>query len=103
RPSPASHFSTLSLHDALPISIGGLIGIGLSVALGSVHVRLPILIGGVLFIALALALALVMPETGFKPAPRTERASLRSMGSTFRDRKSTRLNSSHVKISYAVF
>lgn len=65
--------------------IGGLIGIGLSVALGSVHVRLPILIGGVLFIALALALALVMPETGFKPAPRTERASLRSMGSTFRE------------------
>ena len=36
--------------------IGGLIGIGLSVALGSVHVRLPILIGGVLFIALALAM-----------------------------------------------
>ena len=65
--------------------IGALVGIGLSVALGSVHVRLPIVIGGGLFVALAGTLALIMPETGFKPAPRTERTTLRSMGSTFRE------------------
>src|SRR5690606_37144238 len=65
--------------------IGALVGHGLSVALCSVHVRLPIVIGGGLFVALAGTLALIIPETGFKPAPRTERTTMRSMGSTSRE------------------
>src|SRR5215813_6723631 len=57
---------TLSLHDALPISIGG-----------ALHA------GGVTTL--------------------TVQITNRGPGTAYRDRKSTRLNSSHVRISYAVF
>src|SRR3712207_7671714 len=68
---------TLSLHDALPISAGG----------GA---------GGT-------------PAAGHRPAPgRTDLRCDRGAGGAepgrgVRDRKSTRLNSSHANISYAVF
>src|SRR3712207_7731666 len=38
-----------------------------------------------------------------RPEARGEAASARAYGETFPDRKSTRLNSSHANISYAVF
>src|SRR3712207_7589192 len=41
--------------------------------------------------------------TGKKPAPRENGAGLSKFEEKVRDRKSTRLNSSHANISYAVF
>src|SRR5690349_24201655 len=65
---------TLSLHDALPISEGG----------GEKHVPFPRMV------------QLGQLQSKCLKRSRARRAALR-------DRKSTRLNSSHVEISYAVF
>ena len=54
---------------------GALLGIAGSVALASWQLYLPMLIGGVGLVVFAGALALIMPERGFVPAPRGERAS----------------------------
>ena len=62
-----------------------LVGIGLAVGLALVDLRLPIVVGGVLFLTLALVLALVMPETGFRPAPRGELSRARALARTARD------------------
>src|SRR5690606_41339941 len=73
---------TLSLHDALPIygSIP-LAGLGASQSPASmIHARMPGSLGWAIWL-------------GFVPSGLAYR----------KDRKSTRLNSSHVKISYAVF
>jgi DHA3 family tetracycline resistance protein-like MFS transporter len=64
------------------LSLGG---IGLAVGLALVDLRLPILVGGVLFVVLGLVLALVMPETGFRPAPRGEAGRTRALLRTGRD------------------
>lgn len=60
-----------------------LLGIFLSVWLGSIQLNLPIWLGGVLTIGLGLLLMLTMPETGFSPAPRAERSSWQQMRATF--------------------
>src|SRR5204862_6044042 len=96
---PTPHSYTLSLHDALPISIGSIISSNTipgscaassereracarGAALGSrISSRNPELQQG----TVAVIPALIRSCPGFK------------------DRKSTRLNSSHVEISYAVF
>jgi DHA3 family tetracycline resistance protein-like MFS transporter len=65
-------------------NIGGLIGIGVSVVLGSIQVNIPIVAGGVLFTLLGVLLILVMPEDGFKPTPRDQRDTWESMSETFR-------------------
>src|SRR3712207_7682698 len=71
---------TLSLHDALPIS------------------RLPLWrvlpVGGS---------ELGAPDRKIVAPPRTHERSCEKGGTATRDRKSTRLNSSHANISYAVF
>src|SRR5256885_12042923 len=67
---------TLSLHDALPILSSS------SVARPTPHAR-----GSVW----------VPPAAGMRPSPTS------GMAKTVEDRKSTRLNSSHLVISYAVF
>ena len=64
---------------------GALVGIGASVALGSVDLALPLIAGGLLFIALAMVLRLIMPERGFRPRPREERRSWTALGQTFVD------------------
>ncbi|NWG18007.1 MAG: MFS transporter [Chloroflexi bacterium] len=67
--------------------VGSLIGIPatlVAIAVGSVQVNLPILLGGALHIVLALVLALVMPETGFQPAPRESRSAAGQMLVTLR-------------------
>jgi DHA3 family tetracycline resistance protein-like MFS transporter len=51
-----------------------LIGIPVSVALGSATLNLPILVGGGLYLVLGLFLIAFMPEQGFKPPPREARA-----------------------------
>src|SRR3712207_8860604 len=76
---------TLSLHDALPIFVAvGVVDVraedALQVVLGD-HVEVP---------------SVVMGDSGV-------RESASGPGSVAEDRKSTRLNSSHANISYAVF
>src|SRR5207302_11182323 len=93
---------TLSLHDALPISYPVIIiaVIVIIYLLNSINI-LPEYERGVIF-----RLGRLLPEAKgpgvilvFAPVDRIVRISLRQEA----DRKSTRLNSSHVKISYAVF
>jgi DHA3 family tetracycline resistance protein-like MFS transporter len=62
-----------------------LAGIALAVGLALVDLRLPIVVGGLLFVALGLLLTLVMPETGFRPAPRGELGRARALVRTGRD------------------
>ncbi len=49
-----------------------LAAIGGSVALGLLSLRVPIIVGGVVIAATGIVLAFVMPEHGFRPAPRDE-------------------------------
>src|SRR5690349_23852504 len=76
---PTTEIYTLSLHDALPIS-------------GSTDDRAAVAAGDP---RVAPAHAIPRPR---RAPPRRDAA-----GAPVRDRKSTRLNSSHVEISYAVF
>jgi DHA3 family tetracycline resistance protein-like MFS transporter len=59
-----------------------LAGIGLAVALGVVDLSLPLVVAGLLLLGLAVVLALVMPETGFRPATREELGLVRSFART---------------------
>lgn len=72
------------LRGAQFANAGALVGIGISVALGSVALNIPIIVGGVLLIGLGVFLAVFMPETGFKPKPREDRNSFQQMRHTFR-------------------
>src|SRR5690606_42040557 len=74
--------STLSLHDALPISIKEI---------------------DVLQFRGDLYLTATRPPSEREPVPAGGPPERRMISLTHPDRKSTRLNSSHVKISYAVF
>src|SRR5690606_42163994 len=89
-PSAPTESYTLSLHDALPISAAhGGDGV-LDVAGEVSHLGFPV----------------VIPEAGSrKPEARSQKPQASSLKpwALAIDRKSTRLNSSHVKISYAVF
>ena len=73
------------LRSAQVARVTALVAIGCSVALGLVSLRLPVLVGGLVIGAVGIVLALVMPETGFRPAPRDEAESaLRSFTTTGR-------------------
>jgi DHA3 family tetracycline resistance protein-like MFS transporter len=65
--------------------VTGVVGIGVSVALGSLHLQLPILVGGALLLISGIFLLVSMPETGFKPVPRQDRSTFGKMVDTFRD------------------
>ena len=62
-----------------------LVGIGAAVGLGLVDLRLPIVAAGVLLVVLGVVLAALMPETGFRPAPRDGLGAVRSAARTARD------------------
>lgn len=62
---------------------GALVGIGISVLLGSIALNVPIVVGAALLIVLGIVLAFIMPETGFKPTPREDRNTFQHMGYTF--------------------
>src|SRR5690606_41894033 len=79
---PYTHLPPLSLHDALPISARA---------------------GGAAWSAARSPAAPAPPAPCSSPSSRSARSPPRSASWATRDRKSTRLNSSHVKISYAVF
>jgi DHA3 family tetracycline resistance protein-like MFS transporter len=65
--------------------VGGILGIVLSVVLGSINLALPVVIGGVLFMALAILLVAFMPETSFQRAAPGERSTWQSMSRTVRE------------------
>lgn len=64
---------------------GSLLGILISVGLGSMALSLPLVASGAGIVALAFFLALFMPETGFRPTPRGERTHWQNMTDTLRD------------------
>src|SRR5690606_41686630 len=87
----APEFSTLSLHDALPISVESAPAADVDeAAQAAIEDTAP---PAEAEVEAAAAEPVVEEAPKKKPARRTTR----------KDRKSTRLNSSHVKISYAVF
>jgi DHA3 family tetracycline resistance protein-like MFS transporter len=65
-------------------TIGSLVGIGAGTLIGTLGVQIPIVLGGVLFMGVGLVLIVIMPETGFKPAPRENRNTFQSMAHTFK-------------------
>src|SRR5207249_11984650 len=92
---------TLSLHDALPISVEGEAGLlgfpAHDVEIGIGDELQPHRDQRVVDLALALELVLVLVLLGKRVLHLLEAVVVQP------DRKSTRLNSSHVSISYAVF
>src|SRR5207302_9926479 len=88
---PTPQRSTLSLHDALPIysftaGFPKTETYGLALQMRRAAVSVPANIA-----------------EGFRRRGKADKARYMNMAETETDRKSTRLNSSHVKISYAVF
>src|SRR5690606_40302884 len=95
QPPPASRRSdSLSLHDALPILL--LCWLALSVGAQSQSDYTGFLEG-------ALSAAKQGDEKAFQTRLRYFATAIERSNIAPQDRKSTRLNSSHVKISYAVF
>src|SRR5690606_41957376 len=91
-------FDTFSLHDALPISLEmdvEALAVGLA-ELGTTEERLHLLANDVVH-------AVATEREQVRTSAATRRAPARASEPNQADRKSTRLNSSHVKISYAVF
>src|SRR5207249_12165749 len=84
---------TLSLHDALPISAVDFTSVADVYSLGAVLFN--VLAGRPPFLG-------SNPVSVIRQASETQAPKLRSLAPSL-DRKSTRLNSSHVSISYAVF
>jgi DHA3 family tetracycline resistance protein-like MFS transporter len=66
----ADNVRAVYLRSAQISRVVALAAIAISVALGLVALWLPIVVGGGVILATGVALALVMPETGFVPAPR---------------------------------
>ncbi len=64
---------------------GSLLGILLSVILGQSAVTVPIITGGALLMLIGFLLIIVMPETGFKPTPPSERNTWQNMALTLRN------------------
>src|SRR5690606_41628636 len=96
-----THLSTLSLHDALPIyrlsGAGRTDFVRVSSALHRKTYTRVVLVAGVAALALAGCAGKKKPRLQYEERP------VELLYNTGADRKSTRLNSSHVKISYAVF
>src|SRR5690606_39326479 len=97
-PAPAGHY-TLSLHDALPICVtvkNSLIADGCTIGEGTVIENSSIGLRCRIGRNVTIRNSVIMGADQYE--------SMDDMANNHRrDRKSTRLNSSHVKISYAVF
>src|SRR5205814_7320493 len=93
---------TLSLHDALPISLGADV-VGMSTVpevITAVHL-------GVRVLGVSIITDQCLPDalrpTSMEQIIAVARGAEPKLAALVRDRKSTRLNSSHLGISYAVF
>ena len=80
----------LYLRGSQASRIGAIAGIGIGVAVSSSYVNLPVselaaplVLGGLVTLLLGLFIAAAMPEDGFRPAPKSERGSWRTMTATF--------------------
>jgi len=81
----AENVRPVYLRAAQVSRVVALAGIAVSVALGLIALWVPIVVGGCVIAATGVALALVMPETGFAPAPREElEGALQAMARTGR-------------------
>jgi MFS transporter, DHA3 family, tetracycline resistance protein len=67
------------LRGAQLSQFGAIAGTATGTALGTVALNLPIVLGGVLFLVLGGFLLIFMPETGFKPAPTSDRSTFGTM------------------------
>src|SRR5207302_10537430 len=92
----------LSLHDALPILLGLAWGATLLLRRHSASLRHMVRVFTLAALLLLPLSVLLLPAWHVKGVPDFTRRAAASV-SPAADRKSTRLNSSHVKISYAVF
>jgi len=61
-----------------------LIGMGLAIFIGANNVALPIQVGAIGVILIGITLIVIMPETGFHPAPREDRNTWGHMWHTFK-------------------
>jgi MFS transporter, DHA3 family, tetracycline resistance protein len=68
----AENIRPVYLRSAQIGRVAGLFAIAASVALALVSLWLPIVVGGAVFLAVGVGLAVLMPETGFRPAPRED-------------------------------
>src|SRR5690606_40260464 len=96
-PSSPTHFYTLSLHDALPIYIDFA---DFAARKSTTNFLLDTLSSSIPNHTTVVATHIVNNRLVETVATNTHRIGIND---TVQDRKSTRLNSSHVKISYAVF
>lgn len=64
---------------------GALLGIFGGTFLGTIALNIPMIVSALLLIGFAGLLALIMPETGFKPASRENRTSFEHLTHTFRE------------------
>src|SRR5690606_41651876 len=101
--SPLAATSTLSLHDALPIYFFLIYGIWIFPKMGILGAAVGTLFSRVIMVVMMHIMLQRDKELG-KYFPGFSLKNLqKSLIKKIIDRKSTRLNSSHVKISYAVF
>ncbi|GHO44348.1 MFS transporter [Ktedonospora formicarum] len=63
--------------------VAGLLGIPISIALGSLRLNVPVVTGAILILFLGLLLPLIMTENNFVPTPREDRNSWQAMGRQF--------------------
>jgi DHA3 family tetracycline resistance protein-like MFS transporter len=69
------NLGTIFLRAARFGQAGAVVGLVLQVAVGTISLRAGVILGGAFTIACGLACIALMPETGFRPRPRAERAS----------------------------
>src|SRR5690606_41404893 len=98
--SPAIERFPLALHDALPISVPVIASLNGHRPGGWTKYAKQLEEAGADAIELNVYFLATDPDAS---AEEVERRTLETVAAVTRDRKSTRLNSSHVKISYAVF
>ena len=65
--------------------IASLLGMGLAIFVGANNVALPIQFGAIGVLAIGFVLIFIMPETGFKPAPKEDRNNWQHMWHTFNE------------------
>ena len=65
--------------------VASLFGMGLAILIGANNVALPILFGATGVIVIGLVLIVIMPETGFQPAPKEDRNTWQHMWHTFNE------------------